>query len=226
MASGASGRRALRLGARMRTRTPQPTLPIPAGRFASLVCALLTLVSLVLPPDLALAGELPKEKGVARTVKMFDMFCLTQLPDIEAIERFAGFGEFAQILGDDLAPYRTGMPEERVLAWRFHDFGAELILTATRAKPDDAAKQKHPAFAKGRSVACSLLIPNDAAREDIVQELKHRLGRDPDESGDDAGAHVFGWNNETAKAVSRVVYRAPAEKGRKAALSASAYVKD
>jgi hypothetical protein len=202
--------------------TPQRTLPISACRFALPLVALLILGT----PTCARADELPKEKGVARTVKMFDMFCLTQLPDLEGIERFAGFGEFAQMSGDELSPYKTEPPAEKLLAWRFHDFGAELILTATRAMPDEALKQKHPAFAKGKYVACSLLVPNDAPREDIVKELKHRLGRDPDESLEDAGAHVSAWNNETAKAVTRVVYRAPAENGGKAALSASVIVKD
>ncbi len=212
----AADRRALRIAVGM----PQRTLLITKSRIAMLLLALLVLA----PP--AAADELPKEKGVARTAKMFDMFCLTQLPDIEGIERFAGFGEFAQILGADLAPYRSGLPEEKTLAWRFHDFGSELILTATRAKPDEASKQKHPAFAKGRSVACSLLIPNDETREDIVKELVRRLGRQPDESRDDAGAHLYAWSNETPKAVSRVVYSAPAGKGGKASLSASAIVKD
>jgi hypothetical protein len=220
MATGSVGRRALRPGTRMQMRPRLRTLPTVAIRFA------LLLLTLSVFPTTAPADELPKEKGVARTVKMFDMFCLTQLPDIEGIERFAGFGEFAQILGVDLAPYRSGLPEEKVLAWRFHDFGAELILTAARAKPDKALMQKHPAFAKGRSVACSLLIPNDAAREDIVKELERRLGRGPDESGDDASAHVTAWNNETPKAVSRVVFTAPTGNSAKASLSASAVVKD
>jgi len=220
MATGAVGRRALKPGIGMRMRRPRRTWRSPASLLPLLLLALSTAAAPLR------ADELPKEKGVARTVKMFDMFCLAQIPDIEAIERFAGFGEFAQILGDGLAPYRSGLPEEKVLAWRFHDFGAEVILTATRAKPDEAARQKHPAFAKGRSVACSLLIANDAAREDIVKELAHRLGREPDESRDEAGAHVYAWSNETAQAVSRVVYSAPAAKGGKASLSASAIVKD
>lgn len=193
---------------------------VAASGLPLLLCSLLMLASA------APATELPKEKGVARTVKMFDMFCLAQLPDIEAIERFAGFGEFAQIFGADLAPYRSGAPDEKVLAWRFHDFGAELILTARRAKPDAAEKQAHPAFANGRIVACSLLIPNDAPPADIVKELTTRMGRGPDETRDEADTHVSAWNNETPKAVGRVVFRAPAGKGAKAALSASATVKD
>jgi hypothetical protein len=216
----ASTRLALKPGIRMHALTSQRILLVAVGRVALLFLAL----SVLAKP--APADELPKEKGVARTVKMFDMFCLTQLPDIEGIERFAGFGEFAQILGDELAPFRNGLPDEKVLAWRFHDFGAEMILTATKAKPDEASKQKHPAFAGGRRVACSLLIPNDAAREDIVKELVRRLGRAPDESRDDASAHTYAWNNETPKAVGRVVYSAPVSKGAKASLSASAVVKD
>ena len=192
-----------------------------ANRFSLLLCSLMLLASA------APADELPKEKGVARTVKMFDMFCLAQLPDIEAIERFAGFGEFAQIFGADLAPYRSGAPDEKVLAWRFHDFGAELILTARRAKPDAAEKQAHPAFANGRTVACSLLIPNDTPPADIVKAVATRMGRAPDETRDEADTHVSAWNTETPKAVGRVVFRAPAGKGTaKAALSASATVKD
>jgi hypothetical protein len=216
----ASPRLTLKPGIRMRARISPRILLVAVGRVALLLLALSVLAK---PGG---ADELPKEKGVARTVKMFDMFCLTQLPDIGGIERFAGFGEFAQMLGDELAPFRNGLPEEKVLAWRFHDFGAEMILTATRAKPDEAAKQKHPAFAKGRRVACSLLIPNDAAREDIVKEIVRRLGRAPDESRDDASAHIYTWNNETPKAVGRVVYSTPVSKAAKASLSASAFVKD
>jgi hypothetical protein len=180
----------------------------------------LLLLLCALAPLPAFAPELPMEKGVARTVKMFDMFCLTQLPDIEGIERFAGFGEFAQIVGDDLTPYSGGLPGEKVLGWRFHDFGAELILTATRAKPDASFTQKHPTFAKAKAVSCSLLIPNDAPRDEVVKALGQRLGQSPDESLEDGSAHVSAWNKETAKAVSRVVYRAPAGKGGKATLSA------
>lgn len=222
MASGASGRLALTAAGRMPTLAQQPSMRIAATHFALLLCTLMIAAA----SSCALAEELPKEKGVARTVKMFDMFCLTQLPDIEGIERFAGFGEFAQILGADLAPYASGAPEEKVLGWRFHDFGAELILTASRATPDEAFRQKHPAFAKAKTASCSLLIPNDASRDDVVKALARRLGREPDESLDEAGAHVSAWNSETVKAVSRVVYRVPAEKGRKAALSASVTIKD
>jgi len=60
----------------------------------------------------------------------------------------------------------------------------------------------------------------------VVAALTQRLAQAPDESLDDAGVKVSVWNKETAKAVSRVVYRVPAEKGRKAALSASLALKD
>jgi len=192
----------------------QPPNRCAAARYLLVVlCALLPLSGF--------AQVLPKEKSVARTVKMFDMFCLTQLPDVEGIERFAGFGEFAQMVGADLAPYSSGLPGEKVLGWRFHDFGAELILIAMRARPDAAFIQKHPTFAKAKTVSCSLLIPNDAARDEVVKALGQRLGQASDESIEDGSARVTAWNKETAKAVSRVVYRTPADKVGKATLSAS-----
>jgi hypothetical protein len=69
-------------------------------------------------------------------------------------------------------------------------------------------------------VSCSLLIPHDAPRDEVVKALGQRLGLPPDETIEDGSAHVSAWNKETAKAVSRVVYRAPAGKGGKATLSA------
>ena len=54
---------------------------------------------------LAGAQSVPKEKGPARTVRMFDFFCLSQLPDLVAIERAAGLGEYDQITDDDLKPF-------------------------------------------------------------------------------------------------------------------------
>jgi hypothetical protein len=205
-------RLALTRGPRMHAPRQRRNLQAAASYLLLLLCAQ--------SPLPAGAVELPKEKGVARTVKMFDMFCLSQLPDVDGIERFAGFGEFAQMVGEELAPYSSGLPGEKVLGWRFHDFGAELILTATRAKPDASFTQGHPKFAKAKSVSCSLLIPNDAPRDEVVKALGQRLGQPPDESNEDGNARLSAWNKETAKAVSRVVYRAPASKGGKATLSA------
>jgi len=68
--------------------------------------------------------------------------------------------------------------------------------------------------------------PAGAGKSSAAKALAQRLGRAPDESLDDGGAHVSAWNSETAKAVSRVVYRVPAEQGRKATLSATVTVKD
>jgi len=212
VASSAPCRLALTSGPRMHAPGQRPNLRAASIYLLLFLCAL--------SPLSAVALELPKEKGVARTVKMFDMFCLTQLPDIEGIERFAGFGEFAQMDGDELAPYSSGMPGEKVLGWRFHDFGAELILTATRAKPDASFTEGHPAFAKAKSVSCSLSIPNDEPHDEVVKALGQRLGLPPDESIEDGNAHLSAWNKETAKAVSRVVYRAPAGIGGKTTLSA------
>ncbi len=129
----------------------------------------------------AAALDLPKEKGPARTVAMFDFFCLSQLPDLDAITKAAGFGEFAQITGKELDQYQPQVPAEKLYAWSFHDHGAKLILTASQSKPDEAFKKATPAFAKSTNIACSLLVPAEAPQEALLAALVARLGRPPDE---------------------------------------------
>jgi len=89
-------------------------------------------------PALAVAQTIPKEKGPVRTVGLFNFLCLKQLPDLNGIERAAGFGEFDQITGDDLKPYAPQVPPEKLFAWRYHDHGDEFVLVAAQSKPDDA----------------------------------------------------------------------------------------
>ncbi len=77
-------------------------------------------------PSLAAAQTIPKEKGAARTVGLFNFLCLKQLPDLNGIERAAGFGEFDQLTGEDLKPYAPQVPAEKLLAWRYHDHGERV----------------------------------------------------------------------------------------------------
>ena len=59
---------------------------------------------------------------------------------LEAVEErifAAGFGEFDQLTGEDLAPYAPQVPPEKLFAWRYHDHGEQFILTASQAKPEN-----------------------------------------------------------------------------------------
>ncbi len=171
------------------------------------------------------AQELPKEKGPARTVKMFDMFCLSQLPDLDGVARVAGFGEFAQITGKELERYQPEVPAKELHAWRFHDFEAEYVLTAAKSDPDAKFKKEVPKFSKSTNFACSLLIPAAESKEDLLAALVKLLGRKPDEGWDQGPMHVHAWSGQTDKLLSHVYYYAPSQKGPAGILSASTFVR-
>jgi hypothetical protein len=192
-------------------------------RLGSLICCLLAAALAGSP---ASTEELPKEKGPARTVKMFDVFCLSQLPDIEGVAKVAGFGEFAPIKGKELDTYQPEVPAEDLRAWKFDDLGTELVLTAAKSRPDAEFQKAVPKFAKSKSVACSMLFPAVDAKDAVLKELVAILGRGPDETWEDGPMQVHAWSGETDKLLSHVYYYAPTQKGPKGVLSATSFVLD
>jgi hypothetical protein len=171
------------------------------------------------------AQEMPQQPDPLRAVKMFNVFCLSQLPDLAGVAKAAGFGEFAQIAGKELDSYRPKAPVEDFHAWRFHDQGAEYVLTATRSKPDDGLKKQLPKLAKAETqVACSLMFPAPEAKAPILAGLSKMLGRAPDETREEGPARLYVWNGKGDKALSRVDYSAPLKPGPRGILSASLFV--
>jgi hypothetical protein len=181
--------------------------------------------ALLAPP--ALAQDFPKEKGPARSVKMFSFFCLSHLPDLEGVRQAAGFGEFAQITGKELAQYHSAAPADEIYAWSFHDHGAKLVLTATRSAPDERFKLAAPRFANATSYACSLRIPaEENPKEDVLRELSSLLGGAPGETRDEGKFKVHSWARETDRNLSVVHYYAPPpDQGLEALLSGGVYVR-
>jgi len=178
---------------------------------------------------LVVAGPLSahaQQKGPARTVKMFNFLCLSQLPDLDGVTKAAGFGEFAQITGEELQQYRPTWTPEKLYAWSYHEHGAKYVLTASRSKPDAAFKQAMPAFANATNVACSLLFPATGAKEAVLKELVALLGRAPDQSGAEGAMYVYVWSAQNAKILSHVHYYAPLKDGPAGVLSASTFIKD
>ncbi len=184
------------------------------------------LVSLAVAalPLIAGAQAIPKEKGPARVFGQFNFFCLKHLPDLEGVERAAGFGEYDQLLGDDLAPYVPDTPYERLVGWRYHDHGEEFVLTAMRAKPDDAFKVDTPAFASATAISCTLRVPNTKP-ELMLGELTRGIGRTPDKSWQDGATRVYSWTHQSSDGLSFIQFHVPENAGAKAMLSASVYVK-
>lgn len=178
---------------------------------------------------LAVAGtaqEFPQEKGAARTVQMFRLFCLSQLPDFDGIKQAAGFGEFAQIYGDELQTYQPQVAADELHAWRFHDHGLEFVLTAARSKPDAAMTKQAPKFAKSRSVACSLIFEPSEPADALLAELAKILGRAPDATWNEGPMRARSWTGQNDKLLSYVHYFAPTKSGPKVVLSATAFVLD
>jgi len=193
---------------------------LPVTRHFFLLVVMLTFASPLY------AQELPPEKGPVRTVKMFDIFCLSQLPELDHIAKFAGFGEFAEITGKELERYQPEVRADELRAWRFHDFGAEFILTAAKSKPDESFKKEVPKFAKSTSFACSLLIPATDPQAMVLKALVKLLGRDPDEISIQGPMRVHGWSGQNDKILSHVHYFAPVKGGPTSVLSARTFVKD
>ena len=181
-------------------------------------------VAIAALPALGFAQTIPKTKGPTRTIGLFDFLCLKQLPDLNGIERAAGFGEFDQLTGEDLAPYAPQVPPEKLFAWRYHDHGEQFILTVSQAKPDDAFKKKMPAFANATNTACSLLVPS-AKPDPLLGELTRVMGRAADQSWQEGPTRVYSWTHQRPDALSYVHYYAPENAGTKAVLSASVFVK-
>ena len=190
-------------------------------RSAALVCLVATFAA-----SIGVAAQtIPKEKGAARTVGLFSFLCLKQLPDLDGIERAAGFGEFDQLTGDDLKPYAPQAPADKQLAWRYHDHGERFILTAAQSKPDDAFKKQMPAFANATNTACSLLVPS-AEPDPLLGELTRTMGRTPDSTWQEGATHVHTWTHQQGNALSYVHYYAPDKAGATAVLSGSVFVKN
>ena len=182
-------------------------------------------LAIVAVPSLALAQTIPKTKGPTRIIGLFDFLCLKQLPDLNGIERAAGFGEFDQLTGEDLTPHAPDEPTQKLFAWRYHDHGERFILTAWQAKPDDDFKKQTPAFADATKTACSLRVPSTSP-DVLLGELTRVMGRAADQSWQEGPMHVYAWTHKRPDALSYVHYRVPENAGGTAVLSASVFVKN
>lgn len=187
----------------------------------STICA---IVALTLAG--AVNGQgLPKEPGPERTVKLFNFYCLSQLPNIEDVANAAGFGEFAELVGEELQKYQPKVPADELRAWRLRDLGSEFILTSARSNTDTHLNNEVPEFDNTASVACSLIVSSEDADERLLKELVDLVGRTPDETRDQGTRRVHAWTGKTDKLLVVVHYYAPKSEGPKAILSATAFVK-
>lgn len=173
----------------------------------------------------ASAQGLPAKPGPARTAKLFDVICLSKLPDIKAIASLAASNKFAKLEGKALAPYRPQAPVDELHGWRFTDFGSTYTLVVTRAKPDAQFKAQMPAYAKSINYACSLVLPDRFAKAGVLAALGQIIGRKRDEAWDQGPMQVHSWKATTEKFFIQAFHYAGKARPNSSLLSATIFVK-
>lgn len=174
----------------------------------------------------AQAQGLPPDAGPARTAKMFDLFCFSQLPDIEGIASVAKSGEFTELSGAELQKYQPQVPADKIHVWQFDDLGSTFTLISTKSKPDAEFKKTFPAFANSVNYACSLITPGKDAKAGVLKEMTALMERAPDESWDEARVQVDHWAGQTETLLVQVFQYSSRDGKISNLLSASAFVKE
>lgn len=157
----------------------------------------------------ALGVELPAKAGAERTVKMFDTFCFSQLPDLDAIAKIAK-GNFTPITGLALKAYETAASSDRVMAWKFKDHGSDYVLSATAGSLDAQAKKDIPDFANAKSTACSFQATNKNPQKEILSQMVTLMERKPDDSAKDRRFKIYHWEGVTDTLMVNIYYYAAA----------------
>lgn len=188
-----------------------------------IVSSALAMLAMAAP---AWAQGLPSESGPERTVKIFDLLCYDLLPDLGSVAEAAAAGQFTELQGEKLERYQPTVPAEELRAWSFDEAGSEFVLTTSRSKPDDAFKAEVPEFAGSTNFACSLFIGAKDPQEALLAEMETTLGREPDESWDQAPLRTHMWTGATDTMLVFVYYHAPLNGGPGGLLSANAFVNE
>lgn len=157
----------------------------------------------------AFAGDLPSKPGAERTVKMFDTFCFSQLPDIDAIANIAK-GNFTPITGLALRAYGSGAPTDRLMAWKFKDAGSDYVLSATAGTLDAKATKDMPGFANAKSTACSFQAKNKDKQSEILSQMVALMDRKPDDSSKNRRFKIYHWVGVTEEVMVNIYYYAAA----------------
>ncbi|GAG10626.1 unnamed protein product, partial [marine sediment metagenome] len=142
---------------------------------------------------MAIGEGLPKKPGPARTVKMFNLFCLSLVPEISKIEEAAVVRHFTELKGKALKEYQPLFRAKEMRAWSYEDFGSQFVLTTTRSEPAARFKEEVPEFADSRNFGCSLIFRTNDPKEKVLKEMVDSLGRDPEEVWTQRPRRVHAW---------------------------------
>jgi len=171
------------------------------------------------------AEGLPAKPGPARTARMFDLLCLSKLPDIKAIAGLATANKFTKLQGKALAAYRPQAPVDQLHGWQFKDFGATYTLLVTSGKPDARFKAEMPAYANSVNYACSLILPNKFAKAAVLAALGKIIGRKRDDTWEQGPMLVHAWKATTDKFFIQAFHYAGKKRPNSSLISATMFVK-
>jgi hypothetical protein len=178
-------------------------------RAARAVGAALALLLQLAGPAGAESGLLPAEGGAARTVRLFDLFCMTHVPDLDTIAHIAS-ENFEELTGAVLQRYRPAEEPEVLRAWRFSEFGAEFVLVTARSAPGVGAGPDEPDFAAATSYDCTLVLPDDAPQGGIRDEMTALMNRPPDDFLSAGPVSAARWKGRTPDMLVNVLHYGPA----------------
>ncbi len=136
------------------------------------------------------AQDLPNKPGPERTVKLFNMLCAAQLPNITPITKFAASAKLTELKGAALQSYQASVPADEIRAWQFSDFGGQHTLIVTRKKQNPKTMKVVSGFEKATSYGCTLMTPRRDAKADILTHLIKLTGRKPDSEFDQGPLHA------------------------------------
>lgn len=190
------------------------------------IAAVAASIAVVAAPATSVGQSASTRPGPEHTAKLFNVLCLSKLPDIEAVAKLAKAQGFAELTGDALKPYRPQVPAERLQVWRFKDLGAGFTLMIARAKPDDQFKQSNPDFAQSTNYSCSLIPIGQNSQAETVAELAKLIGRNADETFDQGPLQVHAWSAKTDKLLIHAYHYAVKQRAATRLISVTIFVKN
>lgn len=166
---------------------------------------------------------LPDAPGAERTVRMFDLFCMTHVPNLATITGFAS-ANFEEITGAALDRYRPEVEPEELRAWRFAEFGADYALVITRSAPNRAFREAEPDFADATSYDCTLVLPAATPQGEIRAAMTALMAREPDDVFEAGNIAAARWDGRTEAMLVNVLHYGPASGAPGGGLKSVAFV--
>lgn len=144
-----------------------------------------------------IARQMSGAPSAQSLAKLFDDVCYTPLPDFTAIRAMAKKNGWTAITGDELQKFAPEVPPDVLEAWRVTLSGQPVSIAISSSPIDQQLAKAFPDFATARAFACTVIPPPVTSSEDMNKALRALIGRDRDESFENAPFTVHLWSGVT-----------------------------